>query len=151
MVCIYCASPTAVINSRKQKRNNSIWRRRQCERCRAIFTSQEHADLGSALRVVRSGSPQLAPFSREMLFVHVYESCKHRQSAIGDAAALTQTIINQLLQISEHGAIARDDIVRHAHGVLANFDKAAATFYLAYHPLTIKDPGEKIRRAPQPR
>lgn len=135
MVCIYCGGPTAVINSRKQRRNNSIWRRRQCERCRAIFTSQEHADLGLALRVTRSGSSELAPFSRERLFVHVYESCKHRPSALGDASALTQTIINRLLQTSEHGIIARDDIVRQAHSVLTNFDKAAATFYMVYHPL----------------
>ena len=135
MVCIYCGSPTQVVNSRLQKRANNVWRRRKCVACGAIFTSEEHAALYSSL-VVENASKQLVPFSRDQLFASVHDSCRHRPTAVNDATALTQTIIAELTRAQSGGMIAAQDIVAATHTVLQRFDKAAATVYAAYHPHT---------------
>jgi len=136
MVCIYCAGPTQVINTRHQARQNNIWRRRQCLTCRAIFTSHELADLSTAVVVSSSGYPsKLAPFCREKLFVSLFQACGHRPQPLADAVALTQTVVAKI-PISEKGVVLVDDLVHTAHKVLDRFDKVAATHYAAYHPTT---------------
>lgn len=132
MVCIYCQQNTRVTNSRHQKRANTVWRRRHCIACGAIFTTLEHADLASAL-MVRNGD-QSAPFERDKLFVSIYDSLKHRQKPLEDASALTRTVMGNILQTSPEGFVERDSIVAHAQAVLHNFDTAAATMYGAFHP-----------------
>lgn len=134
MVCIYCGSPTQVTNSRLQKRVNQVWRRRLCTNCGSNFTTHEAAEYGSTIAVQYS-QRQLKPFSRDLLFVSVFESCKHRPDALGDASALTQTIIGQLLPHVQEGILEREIIVTIALAVLERFDKAAATIYGAFHPL----------------
>src|SRR5580765_7166349 len=126
MVCIYCGGRTNVINSRAQKRSNSVWRRRQCDQCSAVFTSQEHADLSGGLRISLKQPEQLAPFSRETLFIHIYDCCKHRDTAITDASALTQTISNRILAITREGIITRETLIRTTTKTLLPFDKVAA-------------------------
>lgn len=133
MVCIYCSSATHVTNSRHQRRGNAIWRRRECLDCGAIFTSREQADLSASLRIEDAFKKKLSPFVRDRLFLDIYDSCRHRDSALADAAALTQTIIDKLVATNKSGLITRDDIIVTALAVLKNFDDAAATFYHAYH------------------
>src|SRR5437868_1260590 len=125
MVCIYCGSPTQVTNSRLQRRANHIWRRRKCLACGAIFTSEEHAALQSSLMVAKANA-KLAPFSRDILFTSVHDSCRHRPAHVDDAGALTKTIITELMKKQDGGIVARDDIVRTAHEILGRFDQAAA-------------------------
>lgn len=135
MVCVYCGSATKVTNSRRQRQGHAIWRRRQCLSCNAIFTSREQADLAESLRVQSShDQKKLAPFRRDLLFVHLYESCKHRPTALGDAASLTQTVIDKLLSDSSSGVISTQQITAITLQTLKHFDAAAATFYAAYHP-----------------
>lgn len=135
MVCIYCASPTHVTNSRLQKRANQIWRRRVCNTCGSIITTHEVVDYGSSI-VVQYSPKLLIPFSRDVLFVSIYESCKHRQDALSDANALTLTIIGLLLPHVRSGKLDRNDLVAVATSVLERFDTTAATMYTAYHPLS---------------
>jgi transcriptional repressor NrdR len=132
MVCIYCHSSTSVNNSRLQKRSNSVWRRRNCEQCGNTFTTHEKIDLEAAIRV-RTADHKLQPLSRDHLFLSLYESCKHRPSALEDADGLTDTVISLMLQKLPNGVIGRTDIVITATNVLQRFDKAAATMYQAYH------------------
>ena len=134
MVCIYCSSRTQVTNSRLQKRANQVWRRRLCLKCGSNFTTHEIPEYGSTVSV-RYSSKELQPFSRDLLFVSIYESCKHRKSALEDAHALTQTIIAQLLQLTDDGLLDRDVITTIARTVLDRFDTAAGTMYAAYHPV----------------
>lgn len=135
MVCVYCGSPTKVTNSRKQRHGNGIWRRRQCLSCGAVFTSRELADLRESLRVAQNAShKRLAPFMRDRLFLDIYESCRHRPTALGDAAGLTETIVDKLLASTKNGVIERNQIVVISKEVLARFDTTAVTFYAAYHP-----------------
>jgi transcriptional regulator NrdR family protein len=144
MVCIYCAAPTQVVNSRLQRRANHIWRRRKCVGCGAVFTTEERAALHSSL-MIENTRKQLLPFSRDHLFASVHDSCKHRPTGIDDATALTHTIIAKLMSVQQDGVVHLHDIARTAHQVLARFDRAAAAVYAAYHPAALQ-PATKTAR-----
>lgn len=134
MVCVYCHSGTRVLNSRLQKKSNRVWRRRACQNCHSIFTTIESLDGQQAIMVTRSSSKPLEPFSRDKLFVSILNSCNHRKSAINDATALTDTVMNYLLQRKlRHGTIAKAEIIQTALATLKRFDRAAASYYQAYY------------------
>lgn len=132
MVCIYCKSDTQVINSRHQKRVNSVWRRRQCQNCFTIFTSIETPDYSYSI-VVHKPSDKLEPFSRDKLFVSVYFSLKHRKTALGDARAITNTVIGKLGDSINGAELDLSLITSKTHQVLKQFDKAGAVHYQAYY------------------
>lgn len=88
--------------------------------------------------VARPDDSRLVAFSRDALFASVHDSCRHRETSITDAGALTQTIIDQLMKLQRGGIVARHDIARTAHSVLSRFDQTAAAVYGAYHPAPAK-------------
>lgn len=133
MVCIYCGGDTRIFNSRLQKRENQVWRRRRCLQCKASFTTHEGADLAAAIRVRLPGGHGLVPFLRPKLFLSIYESCKHRATSLEDAAALTDHIIAKLLRQLEDGTLTTAHIAHRVHAVLEHFDSIAASVYAAYH------------------
>lgn len=132
MVCIYCGGETRVINSRPQKRLNHVWRRRQCLNCGTVFSTSEAPDYTLSW-TVRSPHKPLEPFSRDKLFLSLYESCRHRSSALEDASALSDTVIRKLLSSVEAGAVERAAIVSLAQVTLNRFDKVASVHYQAFH------------------
>jgi transcriptional repressor NrdR len=135
MVCIYCGNTkTQVTNSRLQKRVNTIWRRRSCSKCLAVFTTIEQPDLSTTI-AVRMSSKTLLPLQRDKLLVSIYDSCKHRATAYEDATELTKTCIADIIQSAVSGVVDRNAIVAITGSVLDRFDKVAATMYRAYHPL----------------
>lgn len=123
-----------VTNSRQQRRSNKVWRRRQCKACGNVFTTIECPDLASSLLYI-SATGHLEPFSRDNLFVSVYDSLKHRKRAINDANALTETVISKLSDSVALAQLDRSLVVGTVTDVLKRFDKTAATVYQAYHPL----------------
>lgn len=131
MVCIYCAHKTIVTNSRSSKKFSGTWRRRKCTNCEAIFTSREFADISDTHRVEQSDNT-IHPFSRDMLFISLYQSCGHRTSALDDASALADTITVFVVKNAQNGLISSTDIAKHTHQTLKRFDQAAATYYQAY-------------------
>lgn len=133
MVCIYCGASTQVVNSRLQRRSNHIWRRRKCLACSAIFTTEEHPELTGAVMIQAAGS-KLTAFSRDILYVSIYEACRHRESAARDATALTLVVVGDLLKHIQNGRLERDELTAITHRALKRFDAAAATYYAAYHP-----------------
>jgi transcriptional repressor NrdR len=133
MVCIYCGSETQVTNSRHQKRANQVWRRRKCVNCGAIFSTLEGVNTSQALSVQKKNG--LEPFSRDTLLITVYDSLRHRKTALQDATALTSTIISTLTPLADNAVIDRDVIVTVTITILQRFDKPAATHYQAFHPL----------------
>lgn len=135
MVCVYCGGKTSVINSRSNKKLNRVWRRRQCTTCHSSFTTAEHADEQRSFMIRGSVTKKLVPFSRDKLFISLYRSCGHRQTAVEDAAALSDTIISQLLyQHQRHNALlTRSEIKQAVARTLKHFDQAAATYYQAYY------------------
>ena len=71
---------------------------------------------------------------REKLFISIYESCRHRPTAIADAIGLTDTIINECLSAQKpSGVIQRSDVLAITGRVLTRFDIVAGTYYAAYH------------------
>lgn len=131
MVCIYCGGKTGVVNSRAQKRNNQVWRRRRCVACGAVFTSHETIDLSSAL-VVDSGRP--TPFISDMLFTEVLLALQDRQDCYLAAREVTSTVIRELLKLPEKPRIDSKQISQATAQVLKHLDKRAHLRYLAEHP-----------------
>lgn len=133
MVCIYCGGNTQITNSRPQKRLNHVWRRRKCAACGAIFTTSETPDLLSSWRIRKTKS--LEPFSRDQLFLSLYDSVRHRKTAQSDATALTDTVINRVTSWVVDGSLMQNDLTRETTEILKRFDQVAATHYAAFHPL----------------
>lgn len=136
MVCIYCSSPTGVINSRHQRRVNQVWRRRECLNCKNVFTTHETVDLSAAIRVSYTAR-DLRPFSRDLLLISIYDVCKHRFKPLEDATGLTQTVIELMRAQLKEGVVSRDEITVLTSAVLQRFDKAAATMYDAFHKVSV--------------
>lgn len=131
MVCVYCGNKTAVINSRHRQNGLEVWRRRTCSVCKAVFTTLEQIDSGLALMVKKSS--QYQPFLRDKLFLSIYDSLKHRKTALADATALTDTSWSKLVPAFVDGKIERGDIVEIVIPILKRFDHIAATHYTAFH------------------
>src|SRR5687768_9890096 len=110
MKCIYCGSKTGVINSRLQKKTNQTWRRRQCSDCGAVFTTEEAVLTDHSVVVINKTHTE--PFSRDRLLLSIYDSLKHRKTAITDATALLGTVWGQLYPNIESASLQRDNIVR---------------------------------------
>lgn len=138
MVCIYCGKDTEVSNSRHQKKNNQVWRRRTCKGCRATVTSIESVDLTYSVRF-KAKSGRLEPFSRDKLFTSIYKACKHRKQSAEDSTALTATVLTKLHPLIKNATIDRDSLVDITGLILRRFDKTAGTVYLAFHGLETKD------------
>lgn len=133
MVCIYCSGETQVVNSRLQKKSNQVWRRRRCLTCQAVFTTTEGTTLENNLVINHKG--RVEPFSRDTLFISVYDSLKHRKTAVADATALTATVWAKLLPHITNASLDKAVITETSLEVLRRFDKAAATSYQAFHPI----------------
>ncbi len=82
-----------------------------------------------------AGGPkrQLRPFSRDKLFISVYDSCQHRKTALSDAEGLTETVIRKLAAHVKDGTVDKSDITGVAQVALNRFDKAASVYYEARH------------------
>ena len=133
MICIYCSGETRVVNSRPQKRTNRIWRRRTCLKCSTTFTSVEAVDLAGSITV--KTPKQLQAFQRDKLFISIYDSLKHRKTALRDATELTDTVIRDLHPLMRSASVTKIQIIEIVLPVLRRFDGAAATHYQAFHPL----------------
>ncbi len=138
MICINCFhGKTKVTNSRPHKKNPGTWRRRQCESCRATFTTYEKPALDGTVKVHYPGIPKSDAetlFSLSKLTLSIAASFSHdtvaRQlSSLPLAETVEQLLISQVRQPSV------DDISATTHHVLKRFDELAALQYAATHGL----------------
>lgn len=136
MVCIYCNGPTHVTNSRLNRKSNETWRRRLCSACGNIFSTYEAVDYAKTWRVVQSNG--LVEFERDKLLLSLYKANAHRPTALTDAKYLSKTVISRLTPQAADGQITISVIAHEVLSVLQNFDKAAATFYEAYHATALR-------------
>ncbi len=132
MVCVYCEQKTGVTNSRLQKKQNSVWRRRQCQTCNAVFTTVEAIDLGTSL-IVMDDQKHSEAFSRDKLLLSLYDSLKHRKTAVQDATALTSTVIGSVLHGNSKAVISKVWLTDRVTYILERFDAVAAVHYVAYY------------------
>ena len=132
MVCIHCGSDTKVVNSRQQRRNNQVWRRRQCIDCSAVFTTEEAAQFGKSW-MVKHKDGAIQAFSRDKLFLSLHKACEHRKSALADAGGLTETIMWKLAPLVSNGILSSRNIAQIVQVALNRFDSAASSAYQAFH------------------
>lgn len=131
MVCLYCGMKTRVTNSRRQARNNNVWRRRRCQSCGALFTSVESPNLSSTLSVNRLGAYE--PFLEDLLFTEILLALQDRKDCYSAARELTNSVIRNL--IKEDGAVfTPNQISQAAAKVLKRFSRRAYQRYAAEHP-----------------
>lgn len=133
MVCIYCGGNLSVVNSRKQKRNNQIWRRRKCSRCLAVFTSHEAIDTSTALLVQTGNSPP-GPFMIDKLFTEILLALQDRQNCYTEARELTATVLRDLLKVRGKPIFTPKDISKTTAQALKRFDRRAYLRYQLEHP-----------------
>jgi len=132
MVCIYCGNKTQVINSRTQHRSNQVWRRRKCLTCSSVFTTEEKADYASHW-LIKTQNNGLQPFNRDKLLISLFESLKHRKTALEDASDIADTVIKKLAGNMRNGVVEMKTVEQHALVALNRFDKVAAVHYQAFH------------------
>jgi transcriptional repressor NrdR len=132
MVCIYCGGDTKVTNSRLQKRNNQVWRRRQCLACQAVFTTHESVELESALSVEQNGQNQ--PFLPDLLLKELMLDLSHRKDVHTASREVLGTIVRQLLALPQKPLYKPADIAQVTSEVLKRFDRRAYLRYLADNP-----------------
>lgn len=133
MICINCFSPlTKVVNSRPNKKQPLIWRRRRCTQCGTIFTTLERPSLAHTRSVHTPSGEQ--PFNLGKLIISLSEAFMHdpvqRETAVLE---LAYTIEMQLATETE--IMTPDDIAAIAHQVLKRYDELAAVQYAAKHQL----------------
>jgi hypothetical protein len=83
--------------------------------------------------LVRGASDSYSPFSSNKLLMSLYRSCQHRLTALNDAAALSETIIQKLQPKFIDGQISSQTIVQVSQVALNRFDQAASVHYSANH------------------
>ena len=145
MKCPYCESlgkrsKTDVINSRKGKGGEEVWRRRKCLVCGEVFTTSEHFSYDSLFVVKRNLSRKR--FVYEKLFSSVLNAIsagKGRDQ--GDdamkAKKITKEAIDKLFLIKSK-YVSTKDIMRAIHGVLEKEDTFFALRYAMYSKCRLK-------------
>jgi transcriptional repressor NrdR len=134
MFCINCFHKnTTVTNSRPNKKQPLIWRRRKCLACGTIFTTYERLSLADNKQVhLQSGKTDT--FNLGKLILSISKVFTHSpKSAEYDTLWLAQTIEDTLS--SQRETITPGDIEATTHDVLRHFDELAAVQYAAQHQL----------------
>jgi transcriptional repressor NrdR len=131
MVCVYCGGKTKVTNSRLQRRNNRVWRRRQCLVCHSILTTHEAVELESALSVEQNG--QTTAFLPDLLLKELMMALKDRQDVYTASGEVLGTVVRKLLTLPQKPLFTPADISKATAEVLKRFDKRAYLRYVADH------------------
>lgn len=100
-----------------------------------MFTSVEQVayDMSFGFKDAES---HIMPFQRDILFLSLYDACKHRQNAATEAGDLTDTVIRKLMNGYVHeGLVERAELIRLCTETLSAFDSAGQVYYAAYHRL----------------
>ena len=134
MFCINCFhTNTAVANSRAQKKQPSVWRRRKCARCNTVFTTYERPSLADN-NPIKNTDGSTTPFNIGKLIISISRSFSHAPE-VGTYAALwlAQTVEDNLSH--QNVSLTTEDITATTHQVLKKYDELAAVQYGAAHKL----------------
>jgi len=90
MICPKCGNDQLITtNSRPTSKNTQTWRRRQCLKCRFIFTTHETFDL-SHLTVIKKNGKKVK-YIRAKLYSGIYEAYSSlKKMDRGDAGLLAE-------------------------------------------------------------
>ena len=133
MICINCFhDKTTTKNSRKYTKHPSVWRRRSCPECGAVFTTYERATLDE--HTVRAQDGSTSPFNLGRLIISISRSFQHNERAAAcDSYFLAQTVQERI--IGQGKSLSAQVIAQVTHMVLQRYDPVAAIQYAAQHRL----------------
>jgi transcriptional regulator NrdR family protein len=134
MFCINCFNrSTQVTNSRPNKKDPLVWRRRHCQACAATFTTYERPSLADNQPIyLADGTSE--QFNLGRLIVSIAAAFTHSEhDAKYNALWIAYTVESTLS--SQRQTITRDDIAATTHGILRQYDELAALQYAAKHQL----------------
>lgn len=132
MMCLYCGGETKVTNSRHQRRNNHVWRRRQCLTCNSVFTTHESVEISSSLSVRQADT--LVPFLPDLLLKDLMLALQDRKDAYTACGEILSTTVRNLLKLPQKPVYSTSDISKTTADVLKKFDKRAHLRFVAEHP-----------------
>lgn len=157
MFCINCFhTNTSVVNSRPNKKQPQVWRRRNCSNCHTTFTTYERPSLADNKPItLPDGSTDT--FNLGKLILSITKAFTHSPvDAEYNALWLAQTVEDVLS--TERQTITPEDIEATAHQVLKKFDELAAVQYAAQHQLisstrkrgrpSLRERGPRSRESP---
>jgi transcriptional repressor NrdR len=130
MVCPLCHKSSSVINSRLQRRSNTVWRRRQCQSCQSIWTTTEHIELATVYRIQKDG--KLLTFRPEILFLSLYTCLRHRTSPEADALYVSKTVLERLIR-RKRSVVTNTELAELCLDILRRYDKTASAVYKAMY------------------
>jgi transcriptional regulator NrdR family protein len=136
MFCINCFNPTTTVtNSRPNKKQPLVWRRRKCAKCDTTFTTYERPSLAENKPIQLPGGKN-ETFNLGKLILSISRAFTHSpQEAEYSTLWLAQTVEDTLS--SQRELITPEDIEATTHDVLRRFDELAAVQYAAQHHLII--------------
>lgn len=134
MFCINCFNTnTKVANSRPNKKQPLVWRRRQCTKCNATFTTYERPSLADN-KLISLPNGKTDTFNLGKLILSISRAFTHApQEAEYNALWLAQTVEDILS--TEREVVTPEDIEATTHMTLKRFDELAAIQYAAQHKL----------------
>jgi transcriptional repressor NrdR len=134
MFCVNCFhSSTNITNSRPSKKQPSVWRRRRCPNCGALFTTYERPSLADNKPVYYPDGRKEA-FNPGKLIISISKAFAHLpEEAAYNSFWLAQTAEDTLS--SQKETLTPEEISATAHEVIRHFDELAAVQYAAQHNL----------------
>jgi transcriptional repressor NrdR len=131
MICLKCNNPkTNVINSRQAKKQPETWRRRQCLKCKYIFTTYE---LPAYDQIVVHTNGKDVPFHITTLSLSIASCFEHTpKDRANFTQSLTNTIIAKLIRL-EKEPLSPNLIAHVTFDTLKTFDRLASIQYAARH------------------
>lgn len=100
MKCPYCQEDdTKVIDSRPADDNNSIRRRRQCERCGKRFTTYEKLETMPLMVIKKDNSREV--YDRSKIEAGILHSCHKRPVSTQQIDAVIDAIENEIFNMEE--------------------------------------------------
>ncbi len=146
MICINCSSDTKVTNSRPHKKTPSVWRRRKCVACGAVFTTNEViSDSMYVFHIKKpTGKPETFSFPRLMFSIATSLSHRAEKNIPDDSYWLAQTIATNI-QATATDTVTSGALAVEVHTTLSHFDATAGIQYGARHGL-VHNTAQKPRR-----
>ena len=95
MKCPYCANTdTKVVDSRLTDSNDSVRRRRECEKCSKRFTTYERIEIKPIAIIKKDNTRE--PFDRNKLMSGLIRACIKRDISAGTLDLLVDDIENEI-------------------------------------------------------
>lgn len=146
MICIKCSADTKVINSRPHKKTPSVWRRRECKACGAVFTTSEVISDHSYQFRIKNASGGLSAFSLPRLLLSIIPALHHRDvSSVADESYWLAQTVAESIQATATDVIPSHVLAAEVYRTLSHYDATAGIQYGARHGL-VTNTAQKPRR-----